>query len=757
VTTIITSSGPLTQSERVRLGSVGLITSSIGRVATLQIPADRIQEALRLSFVSGAYSPRIFHPTLDASAREIGAAFVWQNVTDPNSVPVDGSGVLIGIVDTGVDLSHPDLRFENGTSKVLYLWDQTGSGTPPRGFSYGVECSWGQINEEKCAEKDTFGHGTHVASIAASSGLATGNYRGIAPGASLLIVKSGRPICDGDSWTFDENAIIDGLAYLAERARALGMRLVVNLSLGGNIGGHDDTSPLELALDDLSARGIVVTVSAGNEAENRGHATGLLGPAATTSVNWELNGRATNAIAELWYPNDKAVSVTLVTPSKERVQGPTTADGIETSDGLITIISSKSAKGNQWTALVESEDELKTSRWSLVVSVTGEGSSLGWDAYVDSNSCSYPPATFSAGDGYTVDKSGTISVPATASGVIAVGAYVSKNAWPNRLGGLVYLSDYKVGEIASFSSRGPTRDGRTKPEISAPGLFITAARSSKVSPGESDPDDYHRVLAGTSMAAPHVAGVVALMLQYNPQLTPQQIRSLLTDGAYLDQFTGFIQTPEGSNDWGWGKADARTATGLFRVSSLLALLPPEFYVSLFIDGKFHGLLGGAQILTLRFTTGQVHTFQVSGQIFTANKTRYAVAEDRAAFSANGAFAPDVHVQYLLSLESSHGQVEGEGWYDAGSYPRYAVNPLVTSSGIDQLVGVGFVFDYWIDEQQNKISPGSLVIDSPRRLTAVWKAQLMDLRPAVLLALIAVFLIFVVRHRRQRSQACWSPA
>jgi subtilisin family serine protease len=267
VDAVITSPSPLTHSQRVRLGSLGLVTGSIGRATTVELPLAAVEEAASLDFVAGLFAPRSFHPTLDSSASEIGATYVWQNVTDANGRSVDGSGVLIGVLDTGVDLSHPDLRFPNGTSKVLSLWDQTLQGKPPEGFTYGVECSRNEIDGAKCPEKDTFGHGTHTASIAVSSGVASGNYRGIAPGASLVVVKSGGPLCGGDSWTFQENELIDGLQYLVDRAQALGMRLVISLSFGGNIGGHDDTSPLELVLDYLNAQGVVVTVAAGNEAD----------------------------------------------------------------------------------------------------------------------------------------------------------------------------------------------------------------------------------------------------------------------------------------------------------------------------------------------------------------------------------------------------------------------------------------------------------------------------------------------------------
>jgi subtilisin family serine protease len=751
ITAVITSTNPLTPSQRIKLDTLGVITGSIGRVATVELPLNAVEEAARLDFVSGVFAPRSFHPTLDVSASEIGATYVWQNVTDAQGRPVDGSGVLIGLIDTGVDLSHPDLRFPNGTSKVLYLWDQTVSGKPPEGFTYGFECSRSEVNSAKCPEKDTFGHGTHVASIAASSGLALGNYRGIAPGASLIVVKSGAPVCDGDSWTFQESDIIDGLKYLVEKANALGKRLVLNLSFGGNIGSHDDTSPLELVLDDLSAQGVVVVVAAGNEADSQVHVTGSLSLANSSRVGWGPTGQAHNAVVDVWYPTDRAVSATLVTPSGSAVPGPTRSDGIKTVDGLITILSATTAKGKEITVSVEANDTLQTSGWNLILSPVDEGPALRWDAWVDSDSCSYPAASFSSGEGYKIDASGTVTVPGTASGVITVGAYVSKNSWVNRLGKKVSAQAYAVGEIADFSSRGPTRDGRTKPDVSAPGLFITAARSSYVSQDANDPDQYHRVLAGTSMASPHVAGVVALMLQYRPWLTPQAVRSLLVEGANLDDFTGFIDVSEGSNEWGWGKADARTATSLFRVSSILDSLSQSFAVELTVDGQPHGLLHGGKVLTLRFMSGSSHSLQVRGETYTANTTRYIVTQHGAVFSANGAFKPGAQVQYLLSLESPLSQTYGEGWYDEGSYANFTVSPLEISNGFGRLLGVTFFFDHWVDEHGNKVFSGSLRMDSSHTLKASWNARLTDWRPILILVVLIVAVILAVESRRRRLQ------
>jgi hypothetical protein len=136
---------------------------------------------------------------------------------------------------------------------------------------------------------------------------------------------------------------------------------------------------------------------------------------------------------DVWYPNDREIYATLVTPSGEPVRGPTSSSGTETSDGRVTIASSTTARGKELAIVVQAGETLKTSGWSVVLSSVDDGPSFRWDAWVDSDSCAYPSVAFSSGEGYTIDRNGTVSVPATSNGAIAVGAYVSRNSWTNHL------------------------------------------------------------------------------------------------------------------------------------------------------------------------------------------------------------------------------------------------------------------------------------------------------------------------------------
>jgi hypothetical protein len=154
---------------------------------------------------------------------------------------------------------------------------------------------------------------------------------------------------------------------------------------------------------------------------------------------------------------------------------------------------------------------------------------------------------------------------------------------------------------------------------------------------------------------------------------------------------------------------------------------------------------------LRFLSGSHHLLHVTGETFTANTTRYVIAEYGATFSANGAFKPMVRIQYLLSLESPIGRIEGEGWYDSGSYANFTVGPTEISQGFGHLLGVTFFFDNWVDDHGNKVSSGPLRMDSSHALRASWSARLTDWRPVLVLVILIVAVVLALEFRRKRPR------
>jgi len=195
-------------------------------------------------------------PMLNESAQKV-IAFVGRQASGTT-----GEGIIIGIIDTGIDLANPDFQHTDANTRIISLWDQTLTGTGPYDFGYGVECTETDINIDSCAQVDVDGHGTHVAGIAAGNGNNNSEtvdeyYIGMAPEADLVIVKT----------AFYQNDIINGIDYIARKAISQGKPWVVNLSLGTIWGTRDGTSDFEYAINSLQNQANndgVVIVASGN-------------------------------------------------------------------------------------------------------------------------------------------------------------------------------------------------------------------------------------------------------------------------------------------------------------------------------------------------------------------------------------------------------------------------------------------------------------------------------------------------------------
>jgi subtilisin family serine protease len=264
---------------------------------------------------------------------------------------------------------------------------------------------------------------------------------------------------------------------------------------------------------------------------------------------------------------------------------------------------------------------------------------------VDTSSCASPGASFLPGNGYSIDRNDTIGIPGTAHYVATVGAYVTKTSWKGENDQIFGSNSTSTGGIASYSSWGPTRDGRTKPDVVAPGSVIASARSETVAEEPSDPDPFHRILAGTSMAAPHVAGTIALMLQYSPNLQAIELTRHIRETARLDPHTGLL--PSGSPSWGYGKIDARTATGLFRLTLIINGLPIGTKVPVHFDDRGLETTGNAW-LDLYFAQGTIHTVRVDRLISTDERTQYQVANAEIVSGTKTTDLPNYTVETSVS-------------------------------------------------------------------------------------------------------------
>ncbi len=470
------------------------------------------------------------------------------------SPPLLGEGVIVGIVDSGIDYMHLNFRYDGDgdgmeeSSRILYIWDQTTgmfyhNNAIESDIAAGLGPGAGNVRT-----KDQMGHGTHVAGIAAGDGSAPGlGHTGVAPAAQIIVVKT--------SWFTAD--IIAGVEFILERAAAHQRPVVVNLSLGGHQGPHDGTSLFEQMISKLAVgeeRAIVV--SAGNSAEDDIHVAHTLHE--DEEFYFTFIPTAAEAQLAIWYPGASRFTVTIIAPDGTRnVIPPGMAKKIENRFAHIWIDNAAAGPNpinNDNEVFVSFTRILAGLEWGFVITAaTGSGRFNSW--LWSANMGRFSPST----------PEFTITEPGNAHGVITVGAFITGAQWNSLAAEQDFSVEYPLGALASWSSRGPTRDGRLKPDLAAPGAWIASARSSSA----DLPawiilhDKEHAVMKGTSMAAPHVTGTVALIFSLDHRLSSEAIWNSLTQTAKSDLKTGSVPNEK----WGFGK--------LFAYDGVLVFIPPD--------------------------------------------------------------------------------------------------------------------------------------------------------------------------------------
>ncbi|OAA27363.1 subtilase family protease [Frankia sp. EI5c] len=565
-------------------------------IASGSIPVDRVTELDGIDHVVKVEGSRAPRAELDRSVREIRASQLHNA-----PMPYRGAGVVIGVIDFGIDWRHGTFRRPDGTSRIVGIWDQTleaeAGERPPFAFpNLGVEYTADRINlalthqPEEPAEhdddeedpapvvlvrtrddaEDDGGHGTHVAGIAAGDGSQADRcsgaftFVGVAPEAEIIVV-----VLDSEHDRVGESAnLVDALEFIWNHPRVLnepgGPRrpVVINMSLGDNLGPHDGTSLVEewIDLDLMVTTGHVVIKSAGNEGNRRHHAVVRLDPDESRELPVRvLAGDEETRYAEMWYPGGHSVRVAVVAPKPVDAVAPESPD-VDPGESEEWTVDETLPTDEQTDVRIDSRVDdpgngdnsihielspgldapLPAGRWKLRLTNTGDVATT-IDIWLERGTGS---PRFTEDD---AEPQSTISIPGTAYRVITVGSYAQ--------GGFLFFDS--TGKVADSSSRGPTRDGRTKPEISAPGVAI---KSAKAHPRPRCCDccgRYYVNKSGTSMAAPHVTGVAALMLQKNPGLTAEQVRTHLMATARVPEGVDPDDLPNG--DYGAGRIDAAAA------------------------------------------------------------------------------------------------------------------------------------------------------------------------------------------------------
>lgn len=504
----------------------------------------------------------------------------------------DGSGVIIGIIDGGFDFTHPTFKDSNGDLRISKVWMQgDDSGTSPTGYNYGTEFVGETQILTKQTDTNTGSHGTHVTGIAAGIGTdgSTNEFKGIAYNSEIVLVSYTLPF--EQILSNRSTNIIDALNYLVNYAKSVNKPLVINMSLGSHYGSHDGTSLLDQEIDSLVDEGIIIVGSAGNEGSKKLHTSSIFSNEETknyfiennqntqvvtdiwgsTNTNFEISFGIYNINTNNWIDNHSSFLNTTISVNGQEVLSDA-IDNDEWTIGYIIPSPEPNLKPRVIITIDYSKDLSLNDGDIFVLEIKAQNTSVNaWIATNDSTFENYSYSNVEDGDtNITIGEIG-----GTANNIITVGAYTSKNSYLDFLGNN-HNADFntEVGDMAPFSSKGPTVDGRMKPDITAPGNVVISSVNSfdtnytssspKVVEGVTDGSQewWYAAFQGTSMSAPLVTGIIALWLEARPNLTVDDIKAILDNTAMHDSFTGNVN----NNIWGRGKIDAWLATDLIEQS-----------------------------------------------------------------------------------------------------------------------------------------------------------------------------------------------
>ena len=559
----------------IALSAGGKIKYAAGDISAVQVPASA------LSLFAGnekiqrmeAYPPNL-RPLNDTMLLNNNVPPV-HNGMSPLTQGYNGAGVVMGIIDSGIDFSHPDLRDSLGNTRITWLWDQSlpvAASTPS--YGYGQEWDSAGINGGLAAAHTDIpwnGHGTHVAGVAAGNGLASGTYKGVAYKSELVVVAF-------DFYSSSPTIFTDAVDYIYSKAAALGKPCVINASLGGYYGSHDGL--------DLEAQMVknMVTAQSGRSlvaaAGNAGDVPFHLGYTVTADTNFTLF-QSSGGNLNIGIYGDTAdlnnvqfsIGADQTSPTHSfRGRIPFSAasshlsvigyDTLYNAGNRIGIVQSyASLSGGTYSLEFNIQSDSSTYAWRLIS--TGSGKFDVWDFNVY---MSPPPSMATMPDSMyykAPDLNQTIcSGFQCLDEVITVGNYTNRKSMLN-YNSVMFIDNTRIpGKRHPNSSSGPTRDGRIKPDIAAPGDFIMSCSLLSNLPADAiaypdyyDPGGFHTLGGGTSAASPGVAGIAALYLQKNPTATAMDIKNAIISCTTVDGYTGAVP----NNSYGYGKANAFTA------------------------------------------------------------------------------------------------------------------------------------------------------------------------------------------------------
>lgn len=500
------------------------VTELLNNYAVVRIREDRIEALASLPEVEFVEKPKSLYFQADVG-RQVSCIDAVQEA------PYDltGRGVLVGIVDSGIDLTNPDFRNEDGTTRIAALWDQADR-------EYTSE----EINEFLNAEgmvqpplsADSSGHGTAVAGIAAGNGRGSEGrrYRGAAPESELVIVKMKSPQPGGFPRTTE---LMPGVDYLIRKAQEMRMPVAVNISFGNTYGPHDGSSLVEQYLNDVSAIWKnVICIGTGNEGTAAGHAAGIVSDEEETVQELAVQEREQPFGLQIWKSYTDEIDISIISPAGEPA-GPfrekTGAQRYLTGSTELLVYYGEpkpySVRQEIFVAFLPMRDYVDGGVWQIVLTprriVAGT-----YQMWLPAQ------AALNVGTAFlTPDSMSTLTVPSTAAHAVTVAAY-----------------DGRTFSYADFSGRGPSAvyesAGVPKPDVAAPGVDVNAPV----------PGGGYRAFTGTSFAVPFAAGAAALLMEWgivrgnDPYLYGEKVKAYLRRGAR--QLPGYRKWPNAQLGYG---------------------------------------------------------------------------------------------------------------------------------------------------------------------------------------------------------------
>ena len=510
------------------------VTELFGGFAVIKIKEDALTLLTDIPQVTYVEKPKAVYFAL----QEAKAASCLTSVQG-GANGLSGAGVLFACVDSGVAYTHPDFRNEDGSTRILYLWDQTIEGNPPAGYTRGTEYTAEQINaalqaqtqterREIVPSEDISGHGTSVLGIGAGNGRGSGGrFRGVAYEADIIVVKLGTP---GEGSFPRTTELMEGVDYCIRKAVELGMPIAVNLSFGNNYGAHNGSSLLENYLDTVAGVGKnVICVGMGNEGTAGVHKALTLTQEEPVEAEFSIGEFQVSTNLQLWKSYADRVRIFIENPAGT-VIGPieeilgTQRFNVQGTELLIYY-----GTPNPYNVLQEiyidflaSDQYLPSGIWKLRI----EPIEIVWNLAE-----LWLPVSETANERTRFLEptlAGTFTVPSAAENVISVAAY-----------------DALSGAYADFSGRAfQVLPWAGKPDLAAPGVDIQTAA---VGGG------YRRV-SGTSFATPFVTGSAALLMEWgivrgnDPFLFGNKVKAYLRRGA--KELSGFTETPNARVGYG---------------------------------------------------------------------------------------------------------------------------------------------------------------------------------------------------------------